>query len=91
MSDLMGQTKTRLAQVVMAQAKALELLNRDVALATWEAELLAGQRQRILDFLNREEGTHPYCPEEELCYVCRLADVVYGILIQDPRDGVRRE
>lgn len=61
MEDLLGQTKTRLAQTVKAQANLLAMLNRDLALAAWENEIQAGQIRRALAFVDRVE-TEPCVP-----------------------------
>lgn len=88
--SLMKQSKRRLAETVQAQCRQVEQLNRELAVANWQAGLLAAQRDEILKVVNSdtEEGTHPAseCPDDRMCYTCRLTDWICDILITDPRD-----
>lgn len=90
MEELLGCTKTRLAQTVRAQANLLVLLQRELAVEQWQSGLLASQRQAIFDLLYGEKVCHP-CPEDALCQWCRLEGMIYGIIITDPRDEIPKE
>lgn len=75
MEDLMGQTKTRLAQTVRAQARMLDITNRSMALFEWEAGVLADRIRRVTEYLAT-------APARD---VCNHFDPIRTILTEVPR------
>ena len=70
----------------MAQIGQVAELQEELATATWQAQLLADQRDAILDFLKQEEASGSLRGTEGADYRWVFGQI-YQILITDPRDA----
>jgi hypothetical protein len=80
LTELMGYSRRALADTVTASMAQVVLLQKELATAQWQANLLAGQRDTLLK----------WCEEREEQGTVRIWDV-YSILIRDPADDVAKE
>lgn len=67
----------RLAAMLLDKQGEIDALQKELATAQWQADLLAGQRDHLLK----------WCEEREWVGVVRIWDV-YAVLIRDPADKV---
>jgi hypothetical protein len=79
-AELMAYSRRALADTVTASMAQVVLLQKELAVAQWQANLLAGQRDHLLR----------WCEEREEQGTVRIWDV-YSILIRDPADDAPKE
>lgn len=83
--SLMKQSKRRLAETIQVQARQVGQLGRELAVANWQAQLLADQRDELLTFLKSEERWgNAYAGDFD-----GFVGECHQILITDPRDVTR--
>ena len=74
--ELMQRSRGNLVDVILAQIGQVTQLQKELATATWQAQLLADQRDHVLR----------WCKDRETEGTVRIWDL-YSILITDPRDA----
>ena len=87
--ELLRRSRGNLVDVILAQIGQVTLLQKELATATWQAQLLVDQRDAVIKYLEgvvESEKRFP-CPQ---CLKYMVPDIL-RILITDPKDEVPDE